>query len=197
MILETVQAYCENILTTTKCKELPFHNVEHTRQVMQNADTISQHIGLSDEEKEPIFIAAWFHDTGFCQAYHGHEDVSIRLAHSFLEKYNYPSEEIAVVVSCIEATKMPQNPVNKFAEVLSDADIFHISTPDFVYRKLLLRREWELELNKISTDVEWHRLNLEFLHNHRFFTAYGRKILMKGQMENEEKVKNLIGMYID
>lgn len=69
MILETVQAYCENILTTTKCKELPFHNVEHTRQVMQNADTISQHIGLSDEEKEPIFIAAWFHDTGFCQAY--------------------------------------------------------------------------------------------------------------------------------
>lgn len=195
MILEKVKAHCEHILTTTKCKELPFHNVEHTRQVVQNATTITQQLGLSDEKIEPVLIAAWFHDTGFCDAYEGHEDVSIGLAESFLKKHGYPAEKVEIVISCIEATKMPQDPSNEFAEVLSDADIFHISTPDFFYRKLLLRREWELELGKKSTDLEWHELNLDFLQNHQFFTEYGKKVLMEGQEENEAKVMNLIGLY--
>lgn len=194
-ITQLVKKYCENILLNTKCATYPFHNVVHTREVVQQAILIGKSIGLSPEELEPIIIAAWFHDTGFCEQYKGHEDVSIRLAKDFLIKYNYSKEKIEVIVSCIEATKMPQNPKNNYANILSDADIYHISQDTFFYRKLLLRREWELVFNKYSTDVEWHQLNLEFLQGHQFFTTFGKEVLMKGQKQNEEKVKNLIKFY--
>jgi uncharacterized protein len=123
--------------------------------------------------------------------------VSIGLAETFLKKQDYPQKKAELVIQCIQATKIPQNPLNKYAEVLSDADIYHISTPSFFYRKLLLRREWEMYFNKFNTDLEWHKLNLEFLERHQFFTSYGKDVLMKGQKENEAKVRNLIGLYND
>lgn len=195
MILAQSKTYCENLLITTKCSQLPFHNLLHTQQVVQNALLIAKHLGLSKEEIELILIAAWFHDTGFYETYYGHEEVSIGLAQKFLKKKQYPPERIDLVLSCIEATKMPQNPKNQYAEVLSDADILHISTPEFFYRKLLLRKEWELELGTITSDLEWHKLNLHFLQNHTFFTKYGKSVLMKGKIENEVKVNNLIKWY--
>ena len=194
-MVKKVKKYCETILKTTKCNQLPFHNLAHTQQVVRNVRTISKRLDLAKEEVEPILIAAWFHDTGFCEAYQGHEEVSIQLAKAFLTENSYAAKNIDTVVTCIMATKIPQNPLTKYAEILSDADIFHISTPEFFYRKLLLRREWELVLNKFSTDLEWHLLNLDFLHNHQFFTTYGKKVLMKGQDINEAKVKNLIQLY--
>lgn len=196
-MLNLVKNYCEKILTTTKCKELSFHNIEHTREVVENVLLIGKHLDIPEEELEIIKIAAWFHDTGFCETYKGHEEVSIRLAKDFLVKENYANEKIEKVVTYILATKMPQNPLNKYAEVLSDADIFHVSTCSFFYRKLLLRREWEMQLSKFSSDKEWHLLNLEFLQKHQFFTSYGKDVLMKGQLENEEKVRNLIKLYQD
>ena len=162
---------------------------------MRNVETIGKNTGLTKTELEPIKMAAWFHDIGFCELYLGHENVSIKIAQNFLIENEYSEEQIEIVTECIKATKMPQSPQNKYAEILSDADIFHISNDTFFYRKLLLRREWEIEFNKYSTDYEWHQLNLEFLDKHKFFTEYGKSELMRGQLKNEERVKNLIKLY--
>ena len=97
-------------------------------------------------------------------------------------------------VACIAATKLPQNPTISIAEVLCDADLFHVSTLNFFYRKLLLRKEWKTELGKSFTDLEWHHVNHDFLRNHQYFTEYGKKVLAKGQHENILKVENLIKM---
>lgn len=194
-MISKVEKYCLKILTTTKCSQLPFHNNQHTIEVVENIQVIGENLNLSKSELEPIKIAGWFHDVGFCEKYNGHEDVSVIMAKEFLIKHGYDFDLIQMVVSCILATKMPQKPTNKFAEIVSDADMFHIGTDVFFYRKLLLRREWELEFNKISTDLEWHILNLKFLQGHKFFTSYGKSILMQGQNKNEERVKNLISLY--
>ena len=194
-MIAAVENYCYKILTTTKCNQLAFHNLEHTLEVVENIQIIGENLGLSEDELEPIKIAGWFHDVGFCERYIGHEDVSINMAKIFLLKEKYNFDKIDVVVSCISATKMPQVPTNKYAEVISDADIFHLGTDTFFYRKLLLRREWEIELNKTSTDLEWHLLNLDFLRRHKYFTSYGKSELMAGQYKNEERVKNLIKLY--
>lgn len=194
-ITQLVKHHCEDILLNTKCATYPFHNIVHTQEVAKQAKWIGQNMSLSPDELEPIIIAAWFHDTGFFEKYKGHEDVSIRIAKDFLQKQNYQKEKIEIVISCIEGTKIPQNPQNKYAEILSDADIYHISQDAFFYRKLLLRREWELVFNKHSSDLEWHQLNLEFLQGHKFFTSYGKSVLMDGQKRNEERVKNLICLY--
>jgi len=187
-MINLTREHCEKLLLHPKCVALPFHNIVHTQEVVQQAKLIGENMRLSLNELELVIIAAWFHDTGFCEKYKGHEAVSIRLAKDFLQKQNYPKEKIEIVVSCIEATKMPQNPRGKYAEILSDADIYHISQDAFFYRKLLLRREWELVFDKNSTD-------LEFLQGHQFFTSYGKSVLMEGQKKNEERVKNLISLY--
>lgn len=173
---------------------MPFHNVTHTEEVVKCVSKIGKALDIEKTDLEPVLIAAWFHDTGFCKVYNGHEEVSIRLAKAFLEKQGYATEQIQLVMECIRATKMPQNPETKLAQVLCDADLFHVSTPDFFYRKQLLRKEWEMKLEKFYTDIEWHKLNYDFLKDHHFFTAHGKKKLEMGQNQNVEKVMNLIDL---
>jgi predicted metal-dependent HD superfamily phosphohydrolase len=191
-LLSKVKKYCTGLLENAKCKNLPFHNIEHTLEVIANTKVILGKTTASKEEAETVLIAAWFHDVGFSELYNGHEEVSIKLANEFLNKEGYSSDEIKEVSKCIEATKMPQHPETELAKVLCDADLFHISTPNFFYRKQLLRKEWEKELSKYYTEIEWHQLNLEFLQNHMYQSDYGRATLAKGQKANIQKVKNLI-----
>ncbi len=194
-MLKRVEKYCRNILVGHNCSQLPFHDIIHTEEVVKQAELIGQQIGLSPQEMEPLLIAAWFHDVGMNEVYKGHEAISIHHYTNFLRELSYPEEELSKAIQCIEATQLPQSPKSELAKVLSDADIFHISQDTFFYRKLLLRREWEIVLDRFSTDLEWHQLNLEFLQQHQFFTSYGKEVLMKGQLRNEERVKKLIQLY--
>lgn len=191
-LLSKVEQYCTRILENSTCENLPFHNIEHTLEVVANTQKILAEMTISSKEAEAAVIAAWFHDTGFCEVYAGHEEASIKLTSEFLLKQGYNAEGIKAVTQCIEATKMPQNPKTELAKVLCDADLFHVSTPHFFYRKQLLRKEWEDEFNKYYNDMEWHELNLEFLQNHQFLTEYGKTTLGKGQKTNIKKIKNLI-----
>lgn len=195
MMIEKVRKHCSDIIKNSACIKLPFHDLQHTLEVVENVQLITSKCSFTIEETEPIIIAAWFHDTGFAEAYKGHEEVSIKYARLFLEKEGYNSDKLAIVLSCIEATKMPQKPSNKFAEVLCDADVYHISTPHFFYRKLLLRKEWELYMDLVITDLEWHQLNLKFIESHHYFSAYGQKEMREGRLKNVEKVKKLLTFY--
>ena len=184
--------YCSDILYNDKCKNLPFHNFAHTQEVVDNVLLISDAIGIQPKETESIAIAACFHDTGFSETYEGHEEVSKRFATQYLTKAGCSQTEIEMIRSCIDATKMPQNPNDIYAEVLCDADLFHLGTTNFLYRNLLLRKEWELFCDIVMTDSEWQLLNIKFLEEHRFKTAYGMEVLEKGKQENLNKLKQLI-----
>jgi len=192
MTIKSITRYCSDILHNDKCKNLPFHNFAHTQEVVDKVVLISDVIGIHPKEADFIVIAACFHDTGFSEFYEGHEEVSKRFAAQYMEKANCTKKEIEMVLSCIDATKMPQNPHDIYAEVLCDADLFHLGTPNFLYRNMLLRKEWELFCDIVMTDEEWQLLNIKFLEEHRFKTAYGKEVLEKGKQENLNKVKQLI-----
>lgn len=194
-MIENVKEYCTELLEKEPCKRLPFHNLIHTEEVVENIRLIAFQSGITLVEQEPLIIAGWFHDTGHSICYKGHEAESVKIAQDFLRKAKYPSEKIEVVLSCIKATEMPQNPQTELDKIICDADIMHLSTEHFFYRKLLLRREWELVLNKRYTDKEWHELNLAFLENQGFHTKYGKQILSEGVERNKAKVLNLLRTY--
>jgi len=78
---------------------------------------------------------------------------------------------------------------------MCDADLYHIATPEFFYKKLLLRREWEVYCDISSSDLEWHQLNLEFLKNHSFHSSYGRNVLKPQKEVNLKKVKEILSFY--
>ncbi len=190
--IKHITKYCSDLLQNDKCKNLPFHNFTHTQEVIDNVFLISNALGVTPKESKLIVIAACFHDTGFSETYGGHEEVSIRLAQHYLSKTNCKKHEIDRISSYIAATKMPQNPKDKYAEILCDADLFHLGTTDFLYKNFLLRKEWELFCDTVMTDNEWILSNIKFLEGHRFKTPYGQEILERGKQENIHKLKQLI-----
>ena len=195
-MIDKVSKYCTDLLMASKCIELPFHNLQHTKEVVQNVKYLCAAMDITQKETEILIIAAWFHDTGFSVTYKDHEEESKLIARRFLDQQGVTRDFIDAVCNCIDATKMPQCPTTELAEVLCDADIFHISNSHFFYRKLLLRREWEVFCNNQVSDLEWHKLNLDFLKNIHFKTEYGKKILEIGKQENICKVKQLLKQYV-
>lgn len=192
MTIKSISRYCSEILQNDKCKNLPFHNYTHTQEVIDNVFLISDALGIQPDEVKLIAIAACFHDTGFSVTYEGHEEVSKNLAATYLAKTKCTRSEIERVCSYIEATAMPQTPHDIHARILCDADLFHLGTPDFLFKNLLLRKEWELFCDTAMTDGEWQLLNIKFLEEHRFKTTYGKEVLEKGKQENLIKLKQLI-----
>jgi len=184
--------YCERLIEDSTCSLLPFHDLSHTREVAANASYLSKVHCLNSDEKELLQIAAWFHDTGFSKAYKGHEDSSKKIALKFLTQQGACTSLIEGVLCCIDATKMPQKPVSKYAEILCDADLFHLSTTEFFAKKPLLRKEWETFCDLKVNDLEWHQLNLKFLKEHQYQTSYGKKVLAKGKQQNIEKAEQLL-----
>ncbi len=191
MMIKTVVKHCSHILQNGKCNNLPFHNLAHTQEVIDKVYLISKALGIQPKEADFIAIAACFHDTGFAEAYDGHEEASKKLAEQYLSTANYSKVETERICSYIEATKMPQTPLDIYAAVLCDADLFHLGTIDFWHRNLLLRKEWELFYGLVMTDNEWILLNIKFLEEHQFKTSYGKEVLEKGKQENLDKLKQL------
>lgn len=194
-MINNIAAYCTNLLTTTKCKELPFHNLQHTKEVVQNVKYLCAAMDINEEHTAILIVAAWFHDTGFSKTYKGHEDESKTIASKFLKQNKVDAGFINKVKECIDATKMPQNPSTKLAKILCDADLFHSSNPHFFYRTLLLRLEWEMYCNLKTTDNEWHLLNLKFLEQQNYKTEYGINYMETGKFENINKLKQVLEFY--
>lgn len=154
-----------------------YHNYKHTTDVVDAIKKISSKSDLSPEDTEIVLLAGWFHDTGFIQRNENHEDVSIEIAGKFLRENNYPDDKIEKVVNCINATRYPQNPGNLLEEIICDADLFHLGTKDYDDKSDLLRVEWEKTLNKEYTQLEWIKINTDFLLSHKYYTRYAKKNL--------------------
>ena len=184
-LLNKASEYASKIITEKLPKEIVYHNIEHTKEVVDTANEIGKHSGLSETEMEILLIAAWFHDTGITASYNNHEKKSASIAKDFLQKNNYPSEGIEKVMKLILATRLPQEPKNLIEKIICDADISHIGKKEFSVRSQLLRTEWETILGKKTNDKEWLKNNIDFLSCSKFHTKYAKDNF------DEQRLKNL------
>jgi predicted metal-dependent HD superfamily phosphohydrolase len=139
----------------------------------------------TEEDRVVVLLAAWFHDTGYASGQtEGHEDVSVQQATQFLTAHAVDAAIIQRVASCIQATRMPQNPVSLVEKILCDADLHHLATGDFRARNSLLKQERENLLQHKIDKKEWRLSNIEFLQTHKFFTDYGQDLLESKKEEN-------------
>ena len=177
-IIASVKNEVTALLTTKLDPRFVFHNLAHTMQVAEAVEGIATFYQFSEEEKAILIIAAWFHDTGFTTGrIEGHEMESIRIAESFLVKHSIRQPVIAKVAACIQATKMPQNPVSGMDKVICDADLFHLGSNNFKERTELLRQELQAYYDTNITEKEWDLNNIEFLKSHHYFTGYCQQML--------------------
>ncbi len=184
-ILPAARNYVTEVFTHQVKPELVFHSLSHTEEVVDACSYMANHYQLNEEDRLVLLLAAWFHDTGYCCGEAaGHEHKSVELATNFLTGQNVDSKIIQRVTSAIEATRMPQSPVNQVEKILCDGDMHHLATEDFKAKSQLLRQEREWLLGQDISKKEWNKNNIQFLENHKYFTSYGQEQLEPTKLEN-------------
>ena len=193
-LIDEARKEVENILKELNPEIFKYHNLDHTLEVVQAAEEILSKTDFTEEEKEIVLVAAWFHDAGYSINYFNHEESSKKLAREFLLKQGWENEKIRKVEDCIEATCFPQKPKDKLAEVLCDADMSHLRDSDYLEKSENLRQELSI-INKITIKKSFFcKKTLAFMNDQHFFTEYAKKNFEPGKKKNwlemQEKVKD-------
>ena len=182
-LVQEVVDYIEQLFRGLDKSKFIYHNLSHTLDVAKYSEIIADHVGLSEDEKELVIISAWFHDVGYTVDYDNHEEKGKELAKKFLMTKGIDDSKIQTVLNCIDATKVPQNPKNKLEEVLCDADMYHLSQPDFCEKSALLRLEQNKLKSKKISKIKFMRETLRFLNN-SYFTQFANEALTPGKKKN-------------
>jgi predicted metal-dependent HD superfamily phosphohydrolase len=192
-LLKEAQDYASQLITTKVSKDVTFHTLLHTREVVAACTKIAEQENLPADDLLALMVAAWFHDTGYSAGQaRGHEGVSVQHAIAFFGSHPVEETFAEKVKGCIMATRMPQNPQSKIEEILCDADLFHLGSPNFKEKSRLLRKELIDFNGEEWSKKDWRQNNIAFLEAHNYFTAYGRKIL---QPAKDEHLARLLEKY--
>lgn len=173
-------------------KNLLYHSFSHTEETLKACKRIAEEEDVDSTDRDLLFLAALFHDTGYTISYEDHEKHSVEIARNWLLEQNVDEEKIARICSLIMSTRSGHVPENRLEEILHDADYWNIGKRSFQEKSSLLRREWELVLNRVYTELEWEKMQLEFLGAHRFYTRYGQRKLEPGKAANALAVQEKI-----
>ncbi|MEM8938389.1 MAG: Pycsar system effector family protein [Bacteroidota bacterium] len=173
-LLKNVKEHSTYVLTNQLPPQLTFHNLEHTLNVVKGAKVIGSGEGLSDDDMIIVEIAALLHDIGYKDSFENHEENSKSIANRLLSDLDADKEIIDKVNQCISATKSEHIPESKLEKVMKDADMFHFSSKSYFEKLENLRQEWLNINNKSYTDLEWYKLNLDYLLSHTYQTEFAR-----------------------
>ena len=189
-IYKKTEQYVINLFELHQPKLLPFHNLEHTKSVVNRTNEIAGHYEVSEKDMLIVFIAAWFHDTGylFGEAA-GHEEKSIETMKIFMEKFSVPEDITAAAEGCIRATTHPRNPADLLQEIMCDADTYHFGTKDFKRTNKQMFAELQQFSKSSLSESEFNNDTLLMLEHHRYYTSYCRDLLNDAKKENMKKLK--------
>ncbi|UJH91275.1 DUF5706 domain-containing protein [Antarcticibacterium sp. 1MA-6-2] len=153
-----------------------YHNYNHTQRVVKSTKELIENSEINVKAEEALLLAAWLHDTGYTVKFQGHEEESVKIARSFLERNNADPETIDMVVNCIKATKFDDPPRDELAKIIRDADSSHLAKEYFDETSEFLRQELQLLNIKNFSAVEWVEENIKlFTEKHSFYTDYATK----------------------
>jgi predicted metal-dependent HD superfamily phosphohydrolase len=187
-----IEHYVTGLFETLQDDTLAFHNLKHTQNVVARTKEIAGHYDVSEKEMLILFIAAWFHDTGylFTEA-SKHEVMSAEVMRKFMNENSDDSGMIDEIEKCIMATKSPRNPSGILQQIICDADTYNLGTKEFKTTNKRVREE--MRLKNIDIDkLEFSRSTLKMLEQHQFYTTYCKDLLTETKEINMKKLKNKI-----
>jgi len=195
-IIIEAEKYVISYLNDNLDASFVYHNLAHTQRVVNKVIELSEDSDLNATEKQQLLIAAWFHDIGFTKTIEGHEKESVKIASEFLTSQKVSEDNIKAISELILATQMNYKPKTKIEGYIRDADCAHLSSKNYGDYAALLRKEWELTLDKKISKTDWIQENINFLTNHSFNTDLatkkweGRKSKnLASLLQNQTKIK--------
>jgi uncharacterized membrane-anchored protein YitT (DUF2179 family)/HD superfamily phosphodiesterase len=172
-------------------RELPsyltYHNVQHTKDVVEAAQHISRCERIPENDTTLLLTAALFHDTGFLKGYDNHEKSSCAIAREILPDYNYDKDQLERVCKLISVTELPQQPADNLEEIICDADLFYLGSDKYFEGAGHLYTEFK-DARKINDDTDWNKVQIDFLKKHRYFTLTAVKEREKKKNENLQQL---------
>ncbi len=192
VLVEEVKLYVSKFLEHELSEKCLFHTINHTLEVLKNAETIGRYCKVDEEDLNVLRISALFHDVGYVDAYDDHEIYSAKRAVDYLKEKNINETTINQVERAILATKTPQNPQDKISRILCDADLMNLTFDDYFEQVDLMREEWE-KVGKAKLNSHQFYLNtLEFFRAHEYHSKYGKTILQPKKEKTERKIKQKV-----
>jgi len=182
-------------LETELPDSLIYHNVEHTREVMQLAHTLGVDEGLSARQLELILIAAAFHDSGHLKGLAGDESCGAELAEAAMRKAGgYSEEEIKMVARMILDTQVHFSEEGLHASsdcplspYLRDADLFNFGTTDFFEKIELVRREVDS-----PSKEDFYPRTLRMMQVHKWQTRAAQRLWQPQKVVNVSMLEDFI-----
>lgn len=176
------------VLEERLSKNLHYHSIAHTKDVVSAVERIAFLEGVTDEGLFLLKSAATYHDAGFVEAYDKNEPIGARLADEILPKYGYTEKHIEQIKELIFVTQIPHQPKNKLEEIICDADLDYLGRDDFHEISDRLKREL-MEHGKIQSAKQWDEIQVKFLESHKYFTKSSIRTRKKKKLQNLEEVK--------
>ncbi len=171
-------------------KNLHYHSLHHTIDVIDAAERIALAEGVFDERMLLIKTAALIHDAGFIKQYNNNEPVGVEYAKEWLPKYGYSAKQIDKVSELILATNVSHKPKNKLQRIIKDADLDYLGRDDFesISDKLFMELQ---ERGIVETKEEWDKMQVKFFNTHQFYTAYSKDRRAKKKELNKPFLANV------
>ncbi|HEY6159985.1 MAG TPA: phosphohydrolase [Bacteroidia bacterium] len=196
MNYEGAEKFVTELLEQKLSKNLLYHNLAHTLDVLECVQRLGASEKINDHEMLLLKTAALFHDTGFIERYQDNEPLACKLASETLPGFGYTEKDIEIVNRIILSTALSATVNNLLHEIIRDADLDYLGRDDFArisnnYRK-------ELHLHGTSyTDKEWYQQEIRFLEHHSWFTLSAKADRDRGKQKNLEVVKKIfrLGQY--
>ncbi|MFV0345716.1 MAG: HD domain-containing protein [Bacteroidales bacterium] len=191
-VLQQTEVFVSNLLSTKLSPKNYYHNIIHTRRVVDYALVLAKEEGCGEADTILVQLAAWFHDVGFTLKDEGHEEDSARQALAFLSDKGLSAEQLDVVRQLILSTKSGVEPHNVLENILKDADSGHLASEDFMIVAEHLRTELSMKQGEDISEIDWQRENLEFLRSHKYYTHYAQQVWQAHKELNLFKVQQKI-----
>ena len=165
---EVAYGMIEDFLINHLPKEYTYHTIHHIRDVVVQSERIAKKEKINKEDIADLKLAAWLHDVGYIWEPARHEARGAEYATTVLNAMDFPAQKINRITGMIMATKIPQSPKNLLEQIICDADLDYLGREGYEENSLLLLQE--LRLKKEVTELDWLKIQDQFLTKHAYFT---------------------------
>jgi len=181
-----------DILNSKLSKDLHYHGVHHTLDALNTCKVYLKHNSISTHDAKLLRLGVLLHDIGFTETNDEHEQKGSEIAKRMLADYDFPTEDIDVIVGLILTTKVPQQPKTLLEKIICDVDLDYLGRSDFYEIGNKLFKELK-SLSLIDNFDQWNKLQIKFLEAHSYHTDFAIKNRQPQKELRIEELKKLVG----
>lgn len=178
-------------LTEELPKNLYYHGVHHTKDVLAAVMVLGREEGLNDDEQLLINTAALLHDCGYLYTYHHNEELAVKMAKKILPDFGFTPGQIKVISGIIRTTKIRSVPKTRLQKIMNDADYDYLGRKDYQEIADSLIREMKEQGIRFSKK-EWIAKQISFLDRHVYYTETAIKLRQANKIQTIGKLRRLL-----